>query len=141
MSIRKLLVPTFATAALLIGCAGTYLVAPLPSYSGSDAGILYIARPPGALDAMGGIHIAIDGAEIGTIGPGQYWRLSVSPGMHSVAIRTGGIGVLVPPRGVRCVTVGTSAATSGLFEAGYYIRPSEHCPPPKSWKLAAQSDR
>lgn len=122
----------------LVGCAGTHLRAPLPDYAGSGAATLYVQRPPGALGGMQEIHISIDGTDTGTIGPGQYWRIRMRPGVHDVAIRTGGLQVRLAPHGVRCVTVGTWEATWG-FSIGYYIRPSEHCPPPKGWKLTAAS--
>lgn len=114
------------------GCATSHLVSDLPNDPDTAAATLYIQRPPGGLGALGGMHIAVDGKPLGTIGVGQYWKLSLQPGMHNVSINTGSVGVAMQPRSVHCVVV-------GVWLGGTYIHPAENCPPPPSWKLAAES--
>jgi len=114
-------------------CASTRLVAPLPDYTEPSAVTLYIQRPPGSIAGLAGTYIKIDGRMIGYIGVGEYWILKLKPGRHGLDTGTGIRGYNWKARSTHCIVVGYS------FAQGGYINPAEHCPPPKSWKLAAES--
>lgn len=122
-----------AAAVALSSCATTRLVAPLPDYTGPGAVTLYIQRPPGGVGSAVDTEIRIDDHMIGYIGMGEYWIIKMKPGRHSLETGTGTRGYNWRASSMHCIVVGYT------FGQGGYINPAAHCPPPESWKLAAES--
>lgn len=119
---------------VLAGCATSSLRAPLPSYPGNDAATLYVARPPGVNGAAAPIHIVLDGTLLGVIGTGEYWRLTLKPGKHTLGTWTGEHEIILEPNKVTCYSTGYALTNSSTW-----VHLAEECPPPTNWKLAAES--
>ena len=50
----------------------------------------------------------------------------------NISDNAGSVGVAMKPGSVHCVV-------AGFWAGGSYIHPAQHCPPPKSWTMAAKS--
>ena len=123
-----------ALAFALSGCAHTHLSQPLPDYTGSDAATLYIQRPSGFMGGGAPIHVVLDGALLGVIGDGEYWKLRLKPGKHSLGTWTGEHEIVLKPGQTQCY--GTGYALNG---GGTWMHVAEQCPPPGSMTEAARS--
>lgn len=135
---RVIICAMIATFGVLAGCAHTHLRGPLPDYTGPHAATLYIQRPP-AIFASAGManHVILDGTTLGVIGPGEYWRLSLKPGKHTLGTYTTSRPLNLAPGSTVCMTVEFGKAGIGSPQ----VHEAEQCPPPKSWTLAAHSGK
>ena len=126
-------VPAMLIALLVAGCASSHLRTSLPSYSGSDAATLYVARPHGAVGAFGAIHIVLDGKVLGVIGEGQYWEMTLPPGHHTIATFRDSRPFILKPHETVCYSTGYAVHGVLASDTHTWLHVAIHCPPPRSW--------
>lgn len=123
---RNAVILCAAAAALLAGCAGSHLQAPLPSYRGPDRATLYVSRGSGLSMAAYGIHVMLDGHDLGQIGYGETWKLSLAPGHHTIGTGAGEHPVTLTSGSVTCFQTGFGGMGSAVWMRP---APAADCPP------------
>lgn len=122
-----------AGALVLGGCAHPPPAGPMPDYRGPGAVTLYLQRRNQPSSAVQSIHVVLDGATLGQIYSGEYWRLRVKPGWHWLGTWEGAQHVRLAPGATRCYEFGYT------LSAGAYLGRAPHCPPPPGWTPAHRS--
>lgn len=131
---RRTVILCAAATAIAAGCSHSLLRAPLPSYRGPDAAIVYVSRGSGLSMAAYGIHVMLDGHVLGQIGYDDTWKLRLAPGRHTIGTGAGEHPVTLAPGSVTCFLTGFGGVGSAVWMRP---APAAECPP--RGKPAAQS--
>lgn len=116
-----------AAATGLSGCVHLPPPGPLPNFAGPGAATLYVQRAKQSNFAVQAVHVVLDGATLGEINSGEYWRLRVKPGWHWLGTWEGENHIHLQPGVTRCYVIGYSVST------GPSLRRADTCPPPPGW--------